>query len=53
MILESIEKIILILGGKSYLMAMVDYFIAPVLTLLVLAGGRLSYESGCALYGMF
>lgn len=39
MILESIEKIILIIGGRSYLMAVIDYVVAPALTLLILIGG--------------
>lgn len=38
MILESIEKVILILGGKSHFMAAVDYIMAPILTLLIMIG---------------
>lgn len=36
MILESIEKVILIVFGKSEAMAMLDFLIAPILTLIVL-----------------
>lgn len=39
MILETIEKVIFILGGKSYFMAAIDYIVAPLLTLLVLVTG--------------
>lgn len=38
MILESVEKVILILFGKNELMALVDYLMAPALTLIILIG---------------
>ena len=36
MVLESVEKLILIIGGRSNLMAFLDYLLAPVITLLIL-----------------
>lgn len=36
MILEAVEKIILVLGGKSVMMAWIDYLLAPMITLLIL-----------------
>lgn len=38
MILESAEKVILILFGKNEIMALMDYLMAPVLTLIILIG---------------
>lgn len=35
-VLESIEKLILVLFGRNRIMALVDYIVAPVLTLLIL-----------------
>lgn len=37
-ILEAVEKVILIAGGKSEVMAWIDYLSAPVITLAVLIG---------------
>lgn len=36
MILETIEKVILLIGGRSYFMAIFDYIMAPAMTLLIL-----------------
>lgn len=36
LVLEAVEKVILILGGKSILMAWIDYILAPIVTLLIL-----------------
>lgn len=38
MVLESIEKVILILFGRSKIMALTDYVMAPALTLMILIG---------------
>lgn len=38
MILQSVEKLILIAGGKSEFMAWADYLLAPVITLAILVG---------------
>lgn len=37
-VLESIEKLILVLFGKNRIMALIDYIMAPVLTLVILIG---------------
>lgn len=39
MILEAVEKIILIVGGRSMFMAWADYILAPAITLIILIVG--------------
>lgn len=36
MVLEAVEKIILLIGGRNMFMAWADYILAPVITLLIL-----------------